>query len=220
VTMNSRIGFAVLLCAQNALAQCSMCRNAAAAQGAQSAVLDSAILVLFLPAVTLFGLIVFVTVRLGTRGTAHGSDVESTKVMSGESQKAIDEWLERFLQTQGAVSGTVHINENGTLKLAAAVNIPEKVREIVAIVPNGKGMAGLALQRGEPVHTCNLKEDASGSVKPGAKAVDAQAAVAIPVRTEAGAIHAVVGIAFHDARDWSEEDLSSLTRAASGMPLL
>src|SRR5688572_24210338 len=96
-------------------------------------------------------------------------------------QKNMDAWLEAFLADQGAVSGTVHINENGTLKLASAVNIPEKVREIVAVVPSGKGMAGLALERGETIHTCNLKEDASGSVKPGAKAVDAQAAVAIPV---------------------------------------
>jgi hypothetical protein len=139
--------------------------------------------------------------------------------MSGGQNEQIDAWLERFLADQGAVSGTVHFNENGTLKLASAVNIPEKVREVVAIVPNGKGMAGLALQRGEPVHTCNLKEDASGSVKPGAKAVDAQAAVAIPVRNQAGDIRAVVGIAFRQERDWSEEDLRSLASAASRMPL-
>lgn len=129
----------------------------------------------------------------------------------------MDAWLQAFLAEQGGVSGTVHVNENGTLKLASAVNIPEKVRQIVAIVPNGKGMAGLALQRGEPIHTCNLKEDASGSVKPGAKAVDAQAAVAIPVRGTDGGIFAVVGIAFPDEREWSEEDLKRLTTAAAGL---
>jgi hypothetical protein len=129
----------------------------------------------------------------------------------------MDVWLERFLAEQGGVSGTVHLNDNGTLKLASAVNIPEKVRQIVAVVPNGKGMAGLALQRGEPIHTCNLKEDASGSVKPGAKAVDAQAAVAIPVRDQQGAIHAVVGIAFREAREWSEEQLRAITTAAGSL---
>jgi L-methionine (R)-S-oxide reductase len=125
------------------------------------------------------------------------------------------EWLEGFLAREGAVSGTVHLNENGTLKLASAVNIPEKVRAIVAIVPNGKGMAGLALQNGEPVHTCNLKEDTSGAVKPGAKAVDAQAAVAIPVRDESCSIRAVVGIAFQNERRWSDEELHRLSAAAS-----
>jgi L-methionine (R)-S-oxide reductase len=129
----------------------------------------------------------------------------------------MDAWLQNFLSAHGGVSGTVHVNDNGTLKLASAVNIPEKVKQIVAIVPNGKGMAGLALQRGEPVHTCNLKEDATGAVKPGAKAVDAQAAVAIPVRDAEGAVCAVVGIAFQEERQWSDEALQRLSAAASGL---
>jgi L-methionine (R)-S-oxide reductase len=133
------------------------------------------------------------------------------------TSERIDQWLQSFIAAQGAQSGTVHLNDNGTLKLAAAVNIPEKVREIVATVPNGKGMAGLALQNGTPIHTCNLKEDTSGSVKPGAKAVDAQAAVAIPVRDENGSICAVVGIAFREEKDWTDEELQHLTSVASGL---
>jgi hypothetical protein len=54
---------ALLLCAPLSLAQCSMCRTAAAAQGAQSAVLDAAIIVLFLPAVTLFGGIILLAIK-------------------------------------------------------------------------------------------------------------------------------------------------------------
>jgi hypothetical protein len=127
-------------------------------------------------------------------------------------------WLRSFLDSQGAVSGTIHLNDHGTLKLASAVNIPEKVQQIVAIVPNGKGMAGLALQRGEPVFTCNLKEDNSGAVKPGAKAVDAQAAVALPVRDKHGAIYAVLGIAFREERQWSDEELQQLVSDASELP--
>jgi signal transduction protein with GAF and PtsI domain len=116
------------------------------------------------------------------------------------------------------VSVTIHQNDHVTLKLASAVNIPEKVQQIVAIVPNGKGMAGLALQRGEPVFTCNLKEDNSGAVKPGAKAVDAQAAVALPVRDKHGAIYAVLGIAFREERQWSDEELQQLVSDASELP--
>ena len=130
----------------------------------------------------------------------------------------LDAWLRAFLDGQGAVSGTIHLNDQGTLKLASAVNIPEKVQQIVAIVPNGKGMAGLALQRGEPVFTCNLKEDESGAVKPGAKAVDAQAAVALPVRDAHNEVRAVVGIAFREERQWSDEELHNLVSAASELP--
>ena len=131
----------------------------------------------------------------------------------------LDRWLETFMAKHGAVSGTVHLNENGTLKLASWVNIPEKLRELVAVVPYGKGMAGLALERGEPVHTCNIKEDASGNVKPGAKAVGAQAAIAFPVRNDEGSIGAVVGLAFPEERQWSDEELRVVTSAASGLPI-
>ncbi len=120
-----------------------------------------------------------------------------------------------FLSDADAVAGTIHLHENGGLRLAASVNIPPKVQEVVAWVPAGKGMAGLALERGEPVQTCNLKEDRSGAVKPGAKAVDAKAAVAIPVRDESDRIFAVVGVAFADEREIQDEELARLQRAAA-----
>jgi hypothetical protein len=117
-----------------------------------------------------------------------------------------------------ATSGTIHLHENDGLRLVAAVNIPPPVQQIVAWVPNGKGMAGLALQRREPVQTCNLQEDKSGNVKPGAKAVNAQAAIAIPVQTATGDVRAVVGIAFQDEREFTEADLDEFTHVVSAMP--
>jgi L-methionine (R)-S-oxide reductase len=123
-------------------------------------------------------------------------------------------WLVNFLNEMGAVAGTVHLHENGGLRLAAAVNIPEKVQEVVAWVPSGKGMAGLALECGEPVQTCNLQDDRSGSVRPGAKAVNAQAAVALPVRDETGAIVAVVGAAFAGEREIEGTELERLESSA------
>src|SRR5215471_17176184 len=95
--------------------------------------------------------------------------------------EVIDAWLVDFLKRNGGSSGTVHVYRDGGLRLVAAINIPEKVQQIVAWVPSGKGMAGLALERNKPVQTCNLKDDRSGDVRPGAKAVDAQAAVALPL---------------------------------------
>jgi hypothetical protein len=92
------------------------------------------------------------------------------------------------------------------------------VQQIVAWVPNGKGMAGLALQRNEPVQTCNLQEDKSGNIKPGAKAVNAQAAIAIPVPDASGGVRAVVGIAFPDEREFSAADIEEFTLGASSLP--
>jgi L-methionine (R)-S-oxide reductase len=134
--------------------------------------------------------------------------------------KPLETWLKGILTGVSAVSGTVHryVPEKDGLQLAAAVNIPPPVQQIVDWVPNGKGMAGLALLRRAPVQTCNLQEDPSGNVKPGAKAVNAQAAIAIPVFSDEGAVRAVVGIAFQEEREFSSEDIDDLTQLASTMP--
>ncbi len=103
-------------------------------------------------------------------------------------------WLTAFLAAHGGVAGTVHrVDETGELALTGAVNIPPPVQQLVARVPRGKGMAGLAFERNEPVSTCNIQTDATGQVRPGAKMIGAQAGVALPVRDAAGAVRAVVG---------------------------
>jgi hypothetical protein len=135
-----------------------------------------------------------------------------------DADRELDVWLEKYLAQHGAASGTIHRFRDGGLRLAAAVNIPPPVQQLVAWVPSGKGMAGLALERREPILTCNLKEDQTGNVKPGAKAVDARAAVAIPVNDAAGNVRAVVGIAFLEERDFTPADLEGLQRSASTLP--
>lgn len=131
---------------------------------------------------------------------------------------ALEKWLQNFLTQNHGTSGTVHLHKDGGLRLAAAINIPVQVQQVVAWVPNGKGMAGLALERREPVHTCNLKDDQSGNVRPGAKAVNAQAAVAIPVADQGGNVRAVVGIAFAEEREFTGDELKGLTDAAATLP--
>lgn len=133
----------------------------------------------------------------------------------------LQQWLAEYVQRNGGVAGTVHLREPGgeaPLALKAALNIPPKVQEIVAAIPKGKGMAGLAWERDEPVHTCNLKDDETGDVRPGAKAVDANAAVAIPIHDGRGAIRGVVGIAYLGEREITSDELASLSEQAERIP--
>ena len=128
-------------------------------------------------------------------------------------------WLERFIREHGGVAGTVHQRiDSETLSLAAALNIPPPVQEIVRKIPRGKGMAGLAFEHDEPISTCNIKDDSTGRVRPGAKAVQAQAAVAFPVHDAQGTVRAVVGIAYQDDRELTQSELDALTTAASTLP--
>jgi hypothetical protein len=129
-----------------------------------------------------------------------------------------EQWLRSYIERNGGVAGTVHLRARDQLVLAAAVNIPPKVADIVREIPRGKGMAGLAWERGEPVHTCNLKTDATGDVRPGAKAVDANAAVAIPIHDAAGDVRGVVGIAYMGERDITEQELEALRAEAERLP--
>jgi L-methionine (R)-S-oxide reductase len=131
----------------------------------------------------------------------------------------LEGWLQAFLSTHGAVAGTVHEREGDVLTLSASVNIPPPVIEKTRVIPKGKGMAGLAWERNRAVATCNLQTDSSGDVRPGARAVNAQAALAIPVIGADGELRAVVGIAFLGDRDFSEQELSDFEQAAKALPL-
>lgn len=129
-----------------------------------------------------------------------------------------DDWLSGFLAEMGGQAGTVHVTRGDSLELRAAVNIPPPVVELTRMIPRGKGMAGLALQRRAPVQTCDLKTDETGDVRPGARAVDAKAAVALPVTDGAGDIRAVVGIAFAESRDLDDAEIAKLSAAANRLP--
>ena len=128
---------------------------------------------------------------------------------------ALEQWLRTFLERHGAASGTVHVVHDDALAIAAAHNIPPKVLEVTATIPLGKGMAGLAWERGEPVSTCNLQEDRSGDVKPGAKAVGARAAIAFPIGEP---VRAVVGIAWMDEKDLDDAEVARVTADARDYP--
>lgn len=134
---------------------------------------------------------------------------------SSKLDSSPQEWLTGFVQRSGGVAGTIHVLAGEVLVLEAALNIPPKVQEVTRTIPRGKGMAGLAWERSRPVQTCNLKTDSTGDVRPGAKAVDAQAAIAIPVYGSGGELAAVVGVAFHDERELDEATVEALRRDAA-----
>ena len=132
--------------------------------------------------------------------------------------KVQQRWLESVVAQLGAVAGTVHVQRGEDLYLTAAHNIPPHVVAMVAHVPHGKGMAGMAQVKKQPVQTCNLQTDQTGNIKPGAKAVDAQAAIALPVLDEAGAVRAVVGFAWSKEGEIGQAEQQTLMKLAAALP--
>ena len=105
--------------------------------------------------------------------------------------------LAAIVERLSANSGTIHLlGPDGALHLKAATpGIPQFVLDAVRVVPAGKGMAGLAFERNHPVDACNIQTDASGDVRPGARATGLQGAIVVPIRRADGSAAGVLGVA-------------------------
>lgn len=127
-------------------------------------------------------------------------------------------WLVEACRRVGASAGTVHRRRDGALHLTAAWHIPPPVIARTRTIPRGKGMAGLAWQRAAPVTTCDLKSDPTDDIQPGARAVAARRAAALPVFDGIGEPIAVVGFAFRDRGELDRGTLADLAREADALP--
>ena len=122
--------------------------------------------------------------------------------------------LSRILERFDADSGTIHVlGADGVLHLqAASAGIPQVVLDTVRAVPVGKGMAGLAVERKEPINSCNIQTDATGDVRPGARATGLQGSIVVPILQGESAIGAL-GIANHRERTFTDDEAALLLDA-------
>jgi L-methionine (R)-S-oxide reductase len=129
---------------------------------------------------------------------------------AGDYSAALDTIVAHF----HADSGTIHMLESdGVLHLkAASKGLPEAVVAIVRLVPVGKGMAGLAVERGEAVSACNIQTDPSGDVRPGARATGIEGALVVPIFSGVTVVGAL-GIGNRAARTFTEEETALLIEA-------
>lgn len=124
--------------------------------------------------------------------------------------------LRETIRHFGCEAGTVHWLDlqSGLLTLAAHHNIPPQITEVIGTVPLGKGIAGLAAQRREPVSLCNLQTDTSGQARPAAKATGMEGSLAVPMLSY-GELCGVLGIAKATAHDWTAEEKELLLAVAA-----
>lgn len=119
--------------------------------------------------------------------------------------------LQRIVRAFGADSGTIHfIERDGLLHLAAAsAGMPEPVLAIIQTIPVGKGMAGLAVERAQPVDACNIQTDASGDVRPGAKATGLAGSIVVPI-FDGETVIGTLGIANRSERVFADDEIAQL----------
>lgn len=140
--------------------------------------------------------------------------LETARSLASEPDRA-QKILEATIAAFGADSGTVHLlGDDGVLHLAASHGIPEPVLRIVATVPVGKGMAGLAVERKQPVTACNIQTDTTGDVRPGAKATGMEGAIVVPILRGPEAAGSF-GIANRGERTFTPEETALLMEVAA-----
>lgn len=137
------------------------------------------------------------------------------------SKPTADDW-HLFLQTVatdfGCVTGTLHRFDPADqhLKLTAQLGIPAQLMPVIQSIPIGKGIAGAAAERREPVELCNLQTDTSGVAREGAKQTQVQGSLAVPVM-DGDRLCGTLGIGKREPYDFTEAEKSRLIAAAQAI---
>lgn len=130
--------------------------------------------------------------------------------MNLPSKPETSDWthfLETLVADFGCVTGTLHRFDPADqhLKLVAQLGIPPQLMPVIQSIPIGKGIAGAAAERREPVELCNLQTDTSGVTREGAKQTQIQGSLAVPV-LDGDRLCGTLGIGKREAYDFTEEE--------------
>jgi signal transduction protein with GAF and PtsI domain len=124
--------------------------------------------------------------------------------------------LSHILTQFDCETGTLHGIDPQTmrLKLLAHHGIPPFLLDKIDQIPLGKGIAGCAAQREEPVQMCNLQTDTSGIARPDAKQTQVEGALAVPIMDQHEAVVGVLGIGKMKPYEFTPEEISRLQTIA------
>jgi L-methionine (R)-S-oxide reductase len=134
----------------------------------------------------------------------------------GERAVQLGSILDDLLQHFQCSAGTIHLlAESGFLELTAQRGLPEFVVAKITTIPVGKGMAGIAAERREPVQVCNLQTDTSGVVRPGARDTKMEGSVAAPMIGTDGALKGTLGVAKPVPYDFTPDECDLLMKVGA-----
>ncbi|OKL40242.1 GAF domain-containing protein [Pontibacter flavimaris] len=126
--------------------------------------------------------------------------------------------LEDIISSFDCSTGTLHFydKESNLLKLQAQQGIPAFLLPKMTEIPIGKGMAGIAAERRQPVEMCNLQTDNSGVARPAAKETKVEGSIAVPMLLE-GNLYGVFGVAKPVPYDFTQDEQDALIRIGQEM---
>lgn len=128
------------------------------------------------------------------------------------------ELLSDIISAFGCSTGTIHLldKSSGMLTLKAHQGIPPFLLPKMEVIPIGKGMAGVAAERRQPVEICNLQTDESGVARPAARETKVEGSLAAPMLLE-GELYGTLGIAKPVSYDFTEEEKHNLMQIGEAL---
>lgn len=145
----------------------------------------------------------------------------STILSTLQNKESAVDWqqlLVDIIKAFDCTTGTIHILDKSTklLELKAHEGIPPFLLPKMNSIPIGKGMAGIAAERKEPVEMCNLQTDGSGVARPAARETKVEGSIAVPMLLN-GDLYGTLGIAKPVPYDFTEEETNDLMRIGEEM---
>lgn len=129
--------------------------------------------------------------------------------------------LQHVLNHFGCAAGTIHehLPDEGRMKIRASFGIPDFVKDKVKYIAIGKGIAGAAAERMEPIQIHNIKaESCDGMVKPGAKLIGVEGSIAVPI-IASGQLRGVLGIAKSEAYTFTDKEIALLEEICASLSM-
>ena len=143
-------------------------------------------------------------------------EIRSLLDEGGGDDSTLQAVLAKVLEAFQCPVGTIHSldADSGMLKLRALSGIPPSILDKVRVIPIGKGMAGIAAERKQPVQVCNLQTDSSGVAKPGAKDTKMEGSISVPMLLQ-GNLRGTLGVAKPIPYEFSDEETATLMEAGA-----
>lgn len=138
-----------------------------------------------------------------------------------QDQQSTINWqqlLSDIVSSFGCSTGTIHIldKEAKLLILQAQQGILPVLLPKITEIPIGKGIAGIAAERRQPVEMCNLQTDSSGVARPAAKETKVEGSIAVPMLLD-GELYGTLGVAKTVPYDFTKEEENALLKIGEEM---
>lgn len=131
--------------------------------------------------------------------------------------------MDQLLAELSCQTGTIHRTcpEGQILSLIWQVGVPDILLGKISSIPFGKGIAGVAAERQEPVELCNLQENLGGIANLDAQKTGVSGSIAVPIFAyESNNVIGTLGIGKFEPHKFTTAEKERITASAAAIAMI